>query len=120
MPEGNSRQFEHDGDCRHCLGGGGPERCHKLCQLPLPEAEAVAYQIVIEAAQRGDLRTVVLAGRRVPSVISFNGARHSIQIVGCDGMLVANLPVRGDATTIVAAARELAEVAPKLGLGEER
>jgi len=115
MPGGNDRWIEH-GDCKNCLGGLGD--CHPICTPPIPDDQVVAYQDLMESARRGDLDAVVAAGRSVPSVISFNERRHSIQVQGCDDAIVANLPVPRDALAIVAEVRGIADDKTKLGLAD--
>lgn len=95
-------QMYDDGEGRHddCLicqyvesGEPAPiEMCHPACWDS--GTEALAYQALLAAAQRGDDRMVYSLAQGAPSFTIFNQERRSIQLLSCDRKsVIGNIPV---------------------------
>lgn len=85
-------------DCRLCPGSGGDqiELCHFPCnQTDDDEETRVAYTAVLRAAQEGQVLEVIRLGASVDERVMFNEDRRAVQVMSCDGAVVASLPVRG-------------------------
>lgn len=49
---------------------------------------------------------VIKAIRKWPEVIELNSVREAIQVIGCDGRIIAHLPIGGDDTRALRALLE--------------
>ncbi|HLA13737.1 MAG TPA: hypothetical protein VJL28_00130 [Gemmatimonadaceae bacterium] len=84
-------------DCQLCETGNDPFDCHYLCQLSDDDNEQLPqlYQLLIAAAQRGDIPAVLRIAPAAKGFVSLNEERGSIQIKTCDReYVIANLPLR--------------------------
>jgi hypothetical protein len=94
--------------CMWCMAGGvpvDPEDCHPMC-----DGEGLTVlDALLNAAQEGDLASVLALAREAPEYVAFNAKRQSIQVVSCDRRLWANLPIR-DRRTLLLATRHLRTV----------
>lgn len=101
-------------NCMTCGGGV----CHPLCRAGCDQGEGddgevlnaqqLAIIALINAADRRDVEQVVALSRSMPNHVTYNTARQSVQVRGCNGALIANLPLRGRRDFQVAASLPLA------------
>lgn len=95
-------------DCRLCDSGGGGgddwSQCHASCNETFYDDDArQAYSAALEAARKANVKEVLIQAARTSGRVAFNAGRQSIQILGCDGNVVASLGVR-DASLLMRAA----------------
>ena len=116
---GASASLSTKDDCNVCLdgmGGGGPGHSfqsggdgsfmgshvnftagtcagnHSSCNgdLPTDSLSLVAMDGIVES---GDVLLIAATMQQAPGKIRFNESRRALQLFGCDGIIVANIPV---------------------------
>ena len=80
----------HEG-CMVCVTGGEPVP-YSNCHTGECTANFVGAQIA-DAIGRADVATLYALAPFVPGRIAYNFARQTIQVMGCSGSLIANLPM---------------------------
>ena len=65
---------------------------HADCNGTLP-GDSLNLAAIEETVHSGDVLLIAAALEYSPTKIRFNEARRSIQLFGCDGVIVANIPV---------------------------
>lgn len=68
--------------------------CHGSCPTGGDDdEEELVYGDALDAARRGDAVTLLRLARVLPSRITVNRGRSSVQMRSCTGLLVANIPL---------------------------
>jgi hypothetical protein len=88
------------GECATCVGG---EWCHGPCDALNVDSSASDYhQRLAEAVRLFDLDVIASFMVTLPARVSYHGGRNALQVHGCDGTLIANLPLRDRPLQILA------------------
>lgn len=83
---------EAHGDCRRCVQG---LPCHGFCN-PEEEDEGTkaAYAAAVDAASKGDARTLLDLEAAAGDYVIYNRDRGAVQLYACDGRtVIASLPL---------------------------
>jgi hypothetical protein len=99
--QGVALRFPEPGDwhgqCLVCQIVGkdsDPGKCHDPGCIPEEEEEnQLAYNRALDAASRRDVRGLIAAASDIPHRAMVHPERKAIQLVGCDGWVVASLPL---------------------------
>lgn len=86
-------------DCRLCDGGYGDDftLCHWECNQSFDDEDTrMIYIAVLAAAKVGNVREILDLTPKggLDARVTYNRQRNAVQIVSCNGNLVASLPVR--------------------------
>ena len=84
---------DHVGEC---WDSGTCETWHPIGCLPLLVAAPDLTNLWRGLAIGMPAADVVAAIREWPEVIELNSVRKAVQVVGCDGQIIAHLPIAGD------------------------
>jgi hypothetical protein len=67
--------------------------CHATCPNLLREEEQEALENLLAAAAAGNVSQALEAGKKIRSRVSINADRRALQILGCDELAVATIPL---------------------------
>lgn len=96
---------DHVNEC--WLSNGSCDRWHPIgCNPILAEAATDLTTLWQRLAVGMPASDVAKAIREWPDVIELNSVREAIQVVGCDGQIIAHLPIAGDDTRTLEALLE--------------
>ena len=96
---------DHVGECWR--SNGSCDRWHPIgCNPIIAEAAPDLSDLWHRLAIGMPAADVVKAIREWPDVIELNSVREAIQVVGCDGQIIAHLPIAGDDTRTLEALLE--------------
>jgi len=89
--------INHNGGCATCVrwlvGEVSYANCHSCSGLE--DGEEGQFALLVEAAAVGDVKAFLATASRVPSRVSVNYSRSSVQLMACDGVRVlANVPLK--------------------------
>jgi hypothetical protein len=84
--------------CMVCEANGvpvSPTECH-VCQVSLNETERTAYSSLLISSRTGDIAKALRVANAVPSLVTYNAERNSIQIkAACDrSTIVASIQLQ--------------------------
>lgn len=91
LPEGGDFDHEH-GPCNmvNCSSGCGETEEE---ETTFALTGFLGTEQLMRLAIRGSVDDVARAQARFPDAIRYNADRHAFQILGCDGVLIAHVPV---------------------------
>jgi hypothetical protein len=104
------------GECLVCISNWSD--CHPGCMPDFHnEADTEAYSSALDDAQAGDIMRLFQLSASLSAYIMINSQRSSIQIIGCSGAVVANIPLASREFAWASAYRRLV---PRSGVGSFR
>lgn len=84
-----------------CSNPQDPDVNHQRCVRP--RQTAFSLTSLTEAVKAGDMARVAVLMQQGGEIVEVNTARQALQVVGCDGAIVAHLPLTQAQLTQVAA-----------------